>query len=155
MSFPTKPTNEMLVRRYYDEALSTGNLDRLDTLVAGDFVDHEQLLGIPSTRAGLKQKYTLLRTGFPDLHFVVEDLMCVGEQVAARVTVRGTHTGEFMGRPPMGRTFAVTSIGIFRFAGGRIAEHWGVFDQMGMLAQLGALPTSDERAVLSADRGTS
>jgi len=40
----------------------------------------------------------------------------------------------------MGRTFAVTSVGIFRFAGGRITEHWGVFDQMGMLAQLGAFP---------------
>lgn len=136
------PTNEMLVRRYYDEALSTGNLDRLDTLVAEDFADHEQLLSIPPTLAGLKQKYTLLRTGFPDLHFVVEDLMCAGEQVAARVTVYGTYTGEFMGRPPTGRTFAVTSIGIFRLIGGRIAEHWGVFDQMGMVVQLGAFPTS-------------
>ena len=134
------PANEALVRQYYDEALSTGNLDRLDELVAEDFVDHEQLLNIPSTRTGLKQKYTLLRTGFPDLHFVVEDLFGVGEQVAARVTVRGTHTAEFMGRPPTGRTFAVTSVGIFRFVEGLIAEHWGVFDQMGMLAQLGALP---------------
>ena len=135
-------TNEMLVRRYYDESLSTGNLDRLDTLVAEDFVDHEQLLGIPSTRSGLKQKYTLLRTGFPDLHFVVEDLMCVREQVAVRVTVRGTHTAEFIGRPPTGRTFEVTSMGIFRLVGGRIIEHWGVFDQMGMLAQLGTFPAS-------------
>lgn len=68
--------------------------------------------------------------------------MCVGEQVAARVTVRGTHTGQFMGRPPTGRTFSVTSIGIFRLVDERITEHWGVFDQMGMLAQLGAFPTS-------------
>jgi steroid delta-isomerase-like uncharacterized protein len=130
-------TNEMRLRRYY-EALSTGNLNDLETLVSEEFVDHEQLLGIPATRAGLKQKYTLLRAGFPDLHFVVEDLMGVGEQVAVRVSVCGTHTAEFMGRPPTGRTFAVTSLGIFRFASGRITEHWGVFDQMGMLAQLGA-----------------
>lgn len=132
-------TNEMRIRRYY-EALSTGNLNDLDTLVSEEFVDHEHLPGIPATRPGLKQKYTLLRAGFPNLHFVVEDLMCVGEQVAVRVSVRGTHTAEFMGRPPTGRTFAVTSIGIFRFAGARITEHWGVFDQMGMLAQLGAFP---------------
>lgn len=130
-------TNEMRLRRYY-EALSTGNLNDLETLVSEEFVDHEQLLGIPATRAGLKQKYTLLRAGFPNLHFVVEDLMGVGEQVAVRVSVCGTHTAEFMGRPPTGRTFAVTSLGIFRFASGRITEHWGVFDQMGMLAQLGA-----------------
>jgi predicted ester cyclase len=44
-----------------------------------------------------------------------------------------------MGRPPTGRTFEVTSVGIFRVAGGRLAEHWGVFDQLGMLGQLGAL----------------
>ena len=52
------PTNETLVRWYYDEALSTGDLDHFDNLVAEDFVDHEQLLGIPSTRAGLKQMKT-------------------------------------------------------------------------------------------------
>ena len=126
--------------RWYYEALSTGNLNNLDTLVSEEFVDHEQLPGIPATRPGLKQKYSLLHTGFPNLHFVVEDLMCVGEQVAVRVTVRGAHAAAFIGRPPMGRTFAVTSVGIFRFAGGRITEHWGVFDQMGMLAQLGAFP---------------
>jgi len=95
------PTNEKSMRRYY-EALCTDNLNDLDTLVSEEFVDHEQLLGIPATRAGLKQKYTLLRAGFPDLHFVVEDLLCVGEQVAVRVTVPGTHTAEFMGRPPTG-----------------------------------------------------
>jgi predicted ester cyclase len=59
--------------------------------------------------------------------------------VAARVTVRGTHDGEFMGRPATGRSFAVTSVGIFRISDGRIAEHWGVFDQLAMLGQLGAL----------------
>jgi predicted ester cyclase len=58
--------------------------------------------------------------------------------VAVRVTVRGTHEGEFMGRPATGRQFAVPSAGIFRIADGRIAEHWGVFDQLTMLGQLGA-----------------
>lgn len=134
-------TNEILIRNYY-EALSSGNLERLDTLVSEDFVDHEQLMGIPSTRAGLKQKYALLRSGFPDLSLAVEDLMCAGEQVAVRVTVRGTHAAAFMGKPPTGLSFEVTSTGIFCLANARITEHWGVFDQMGMLAQLGAFPAS-------------
>ena len=137
----SKFTNEMSIRQYY-ETLNACYLNNLDTCVSENFVDHEQLSGIPSTRAGLKQKYTLLRTGFPDLQFVVEDMMCVEEQVAVRVTVRGTHIAEFMGRPPTGQSFTVTSIGIFRFADGLIIEHWGVFDQMGMLAQLGAFPAS-------------
>jgi predicted ester cyclase len=53
-----------------------------------------------------------------------------------------------MGRPPTGRSFEVNSLGIFRFDDGRISEHWGVFDQMGMLAQLGAFPTGDESKAL-------
>ena len=64
--------------------------------------------------------------GFPDFGFTVEDLFRADDRVAARVTVRGTHEGEFMGRPPTGKRFAVTSVGIFRIADGRIAEHWGV-----------------------------
>jgi steroid delta-isomerase-like uncharacterized protein len=100
-------------------------------------VDHEELRGIPPTREGLKQKYTLLRAGFPDFGFMIEDLFGVDDRVAVRVTVRGTHEGEFMGQPATGRRFAVPSVGIFRIADGRIVEHWGIFDQLAMLAQLG------------------
>jgi len=130
---------EALVRRYYEEALNPGRFDRLDDLLTDDFVDHEELRGIPPTRAGLRQKYSLLRAGFPDFGFRIEDLFGAENRVAARVTVRGTHDGEFMGRPPTGSPFEVTSVGIFRIAEGRIAEHWGVFDQLAMLGQLGVM----------------
>ena len=131
-------SGEALVRRYYEEALNPGSFDRLDDLLTDDFVDHEELRGIPPTRDGLQQKYTTLRAGFPDFGFTVEDLFSAGDRVAARVTVRGTHDGEFMGRPATGQRFAVTSVGIFRIVNGRIGEHWGVFDQLAMLGQLGA-----------------
>jgi steroid delta-isomerase-like uncharacterized protein len=81
----------------------------------------------------------MLRAGFSDFRFTIEDLFGAEDRVAARVTMRGTHDGEFMGRPASGRSFALTSVGIFRIADGRIAEHWGVFDQLAMLGQLGAL----------------
>jgi len=131
--------HETLIRRYYD-VLSANRLDELDSLMASAFVEHETLPGIPPTRDGLKQKYALLRSGFSDLRFSVDDLFQVGGRVAARVTVSGTHDGNFMGRPPTGRRFAVNSVDIFRVDGDCVVEHWGVFDQMGMLAQLGALP---------------
>jgi steroid delta-isomerase-like uncharacterized protein len=130
---------EGLVRRYYEEALNLGRFDRLDDLLTEEFVDHEELRGIPPTRDGLKQKYTMLRAGFSDFGFTIEDLFSAEDRVAARVTVRGTHDGEFTGRPATGRSFTVTSVGIFRITDGRIAEHWGVFDQLAMLGQLGAL----------------
>jgi steroid delta-isomerase-like uncharacterized protein len=132
--------NEMLVRRYYEEALSEADWSALDTLVGPEFVEHELVPGIPPTRDGLKQKYDLLRGGCPDLRFTVEELLSVDARVAARVTVRGCNSGPFMGRAPSGRSFAAATVGIFRIDDGKIAEHWGVFDQLGMIGQLGLFP---------------
>ena len=132
------PINEALVRRYFEQALSRADWEALDALVAGDYVDHEAVPNIPPTRAGLKQKYELLRGGCPDLRFVIEDLVSAGDRVAARVTVRGTHTQPFLGRAPTGRQMAAGKHSIYRIADGQIVEHWGVFDQVTMMAQLGA-----------------
>ena len=62
-----------MVRRYYEEALDPGRFDRLDDLLTAEFLDHEELRGIPPTRDGLKQKYTMLRAGFSDFAFTIED----------------------------------------------------------------------------------
>lgn len=129
-------SNEALVRRYFEQALSHADWSALDALVAGDYVDHEAVPNIPPTREGLKHKYELLRGGCPDLRFVVEDLVSSGDRVAARVTVHGTHTQPFLGRAPTGRQMAAGKYSIFRVAGGRLVEHWGVFDQLAMMAQL-------------------
>jgi predicted ester cyclase len=130
--------NETLVRRYFEDALSHADWDLLEALVAANYVDHEVVPNIPPTRAGLKQKYELLRSGCPDLRFVVEDLVSAGDRVAARVTVRGAHTQSFLGRAPTGRQMAAGKYSIFRVANGQLAEHWGLFDQLAMMAQLGA-----------------
>jgi predicted ester cyclase len=128
--------NEALVRRYFEEALSQADWGALDVLVADDDIDHEAVPHIPPTRGGLKQKYELLRGGSPDLRFVVEDLVSSGDRVAARVTVRGTHTQPFLGRAPTGRQMTAGKHSIFRIADRQLVEHWGVFDQMAMIAQL-------------------
>lgn len=138
---PTARTSEALVTAYYS-ALTDDRLEALDTLVANDFEEHELVSGLPPTRDGLKQKYALLRSGFPNLRFTVEDLLQSDHRVAVRVTVRGTHDGAFLGRPATGRAFAVSAVGIFRIRAGRIVEHWGVFDQLAMLSQLGAMGTA-------------
>lgn len=133
-------TNTELVRRFFDEALNKGDWAALDQLVAEDYVEHELVPGLPPVRDSLKRKYDTLRTGCPDLRFTVEELLAAGDRVAARVTVQGTNTQPFLGRPATGRAFAAAKHSLFRIAGGRIVEHWGVFDQLAMLSQLGAGP---------------
>jgi predicted ester cyclase len=70
----------------------------------------------------------------------VEDLVAEGDKVAARVTVRGTHRGAFLGLAPTGKAVTQTGIDIVRVAGGKAVERWGSFDELGLLQQLGALP---------------
>lgn len=70
----------------------------------------------------------------------IEDQIAEGDKVVSRLTIRGTHKGEFMGIPPSGRQFTVELIDIHRISGGKVVERWGIFDQLGMMQQLGVIP---------------
>lgn len=78
--------------------------------------------------------------GFPDLQHAVEETIAKDGRVVVRFTLRGTHTGTFMGIPPTQKTFAAGAIAIFRVENGRISELLGQFDQLGMMRQLGVIP---------------
>lgn len=132
--------NKALVRRLYDEVLNAGRLDLIDELVTPDFVDHEEFPGSSPGREGAKEFFAMLRTAFPDLRFTVEDMLAEGDRVAVRLTLQGTHQGPFLDMGPTGRPLKVQGIDILRLAGGQLAEHWGVTDQMSMMQQLGAIP---------------
>ena len=89
----------------------------------------------------LKEVFARLHRAFPDLHVTVEDLIAEGDKVVGRNTVTGTHQGEYMGRPPTGKSLTYNEIFIFRFASGRIAETWGVVDILSQMRQLGMMPS--------------
>jgi steroid delta-isomerase-like uncharacterized protein len=128
------------MRRAYD-LINVGNIDGLGDLLADDFVEHEQLPGLASTRAGVMDLFRMYIAAFPDLRMVAEDVIASGDKVVARVRVTGTHQGAFMGLSPTGRRIDVQIIDIIRFGeDGRAREHWGVSDQLAMMQQLGALP---------------
>ena len=90
----------------------------------------------------LKQVTEILLQAFPDIHATVEDLIEEGDKVVGRMVITGTHRGEYMGIPPTGKSVTYNEIFIFRFAGGRIAETWGVADVLAQMRQLGMLPAA-------------
>ena len=129
-----------LMRRFYDELVNQGKLDLIDELLSENFVEHEEFPGISQDREGVKQFFAMLRAAFPDVtmtpeHIVVEDDIAVGN-----VKVRGTHQGEFMGIPASGRSIDVREVDVVRFEGDVAVEHWGAFDAIHLLEQLGASP---------------
>jgi predicted ester cyclase len=79
-------------------------------------------------------------SGLPDLHLTIEDLIGEDDKVVARIVVTGSHLGDYMGLEPTGKSIAYDEIFIFRFAGGRVAETWGVVDVFSQMKQLGVIP---------------
>jgi steroid delta-isomerase-like uncharacterized protein len=132
--------NKALVRQLIEEVFNRGNISLVDEIMPPDYVDHEGVPGYPPTREGFKQSIPMLRSGIPDFNATIDDVVAEGDRVVIRMTFRGTQTGEFMGMPPTGKSISVGVIDIFRIAGGKIVEHWGQMDSMGMMQQLGAMP---------------
>jgi steroid delta-isomerase-like uncharacterized protein len=128
------------MRRLY-ELLSAGDIDAFGDLIAEDFVEHEDTPGLEPTKEGVKELFRMYTAAFPDLRMEAEDILASGDKVVARVRGTGTHQGEFMGIPATGKSVDVQLIDIIRFGDDGLAhEHWGVFDALAMMQQLGAIP---------------
>jgi steroid delta-isomerase-like uncharacterized protein len=133
--------HKALMRRFYDEVFSKGDVDLVDELATDDLVDHEEgPPGTPEGREGVKAFVTVFREAFPDLKTEVHEMVEEGDLCVARVTFSGTHKGDFMGVPASGKSFSAETIDIVRFDGDRVAEHWGVTDLMALMQQIGAIP---------------
>jgi steroid delta-isomerase-like uncharacterized protein len=89
-----------------------------------------------------KQFIVGLAKAFPDLHFKIEDIVAEGGKVAYRLTVSGTHKGEFQGIPPTNKKIFFTSTGISNIVDGKVAEDWVDADTIGLMQQLGAIPVN-------------
>ncbi len=133
--------NKAVVRRLVEDGINKGNLSLFDELITSDAVEHLLSPGFPPGVRGNKQFFSALRTAFPDFHYVIEDEMGEGDYVVQRVTGQGTMKGEFMGMKPSGKHAVWSEIHIARLKDGKIVEHWGNVDQLGMLQQLGFAPT--------------
>ena len=132
--------HEATMRRLY-ALISAGDIDGFGEHVAAGFVEHEQTPGFEPTKDGVIRMFHMYRAAFPDLRMEAEDVLASGEKVVARVRATGTHQGEFMGMPATGRSVDVQVIDIMRFGDdGLVHEHWGLFDALAMMQQLGAIP---------------
>jgi predicted ester cyclase len=133
-------SNKDSMKRFY-EGVSAGELDVVDELLAEDFVEHDEFPGIPQSREGVKQFFSMAREGFPDLRLRILHLVEDGDVCVGHGLFEGTHGGNFMGVPPTGRQVSVPIADVVRFSDdGRAVEHWGVTDTGMMMQQLGAVP---------------
>jgi predicted ester cyclase len=122
--------------------MAKGDTAVADGVLAEDYLDHN----IPGVGAGGRRELVAavlaVRAAFPDIAPTLGPTLAEGDLVAVRVEAHGTHTGAPFppGIPASGKSITWKEVHIFRCADGRIAEHWGVFDMLGILQQLGAIP---------------
>jgi steroid delta-isomerase-like uncharacterized protein len=132
--------NKRVIRRWL-EAWNTNDLDAAEGLLHDGYVRHDaNLPDIVGPQAERNFVATAL-AAFPDLRFEAQHLVAEDDLVVGRLTVQGTHRGEFMGVPASGRHVDFQTVETFRLLDGKIAEQWVVMNVLGLLQQLGAIPT--------------
>jgi steroid delta-isomerase-like uncharacterized protein len=144
--------NKDLVLRFYEEVINNRKLYLLDQFAAADFKDHNPEPGQEPGLDGVKKMFAGWVEAIPDFRLEPELVVAEGDLVCARVRMTGTHRGPFNGIPATGRTLDTAGFDWIRIKDGKVAERWGVFDTVGMLSQLGAVPgpTSSDLKATSA-----
>jgi predicted ester cyclase len=134
--------NKAASRRIMEEGFGKGHTAVVDEVVASSWANHfaGNPPGLSEGAAGLKQLMALYKAAFPDLVVKVDAQVAEGDTVVTRWTATGTNTGNMGPMPATGKKAVVTGINIDRYAGGKVVEGWGAFDQFGMMVQLGVIP---------------
>jgi steroid delta-isomerase-like uncharacterized protein len=138
--------NKKLVQKFWDE-WNHGNMEGCLNLINQQKAqDHALPPGFPEGFEGVRQLILMYHQAFPDLQFMVEDMIAESDKVVCRLTTRGTHKGEFMGIPATGKVVTSSGINIFRVEEGKMVERWSNQDDLGMLQQLGVIPLPGQAA---------
>ena len=140
------PSDELKVRarRIAEELLTQGDLHVADELFA-PACRHHAPRPIGGGADGMKRWVLALRRGFPDLCVIVEEEIVEGDRAAQRLTFGGTHMAALEGVPPSGRRVSWVLVELLRVGpDGRFIEHWCIWDELGLLRQIGAAPTAAE-----------
>jgi len=137
--------NKAVVRRWFDEVMTQGNISTVDLICMQCHPGFTVINGIvdnpPPGMDGVKELVKLFRNAFPDMRFNIEEQIAVGNKVTTRLTIHGTHHGDFMGIPASGKPVSFSAISIWEVADGKLLQERVNWDALGALQQLGAIPT--------------
>ena len=136
--------NKAIVRRSYETA-DKNDLTAFSEQLAPDLVLHYPGMPGPLNRESLIQMMNAMFAGLTQRQHVFEDQIAEGDKVATRLTLHAVHTGEFQGMPATGKQIAMAQTAIHRIRDGKIAEVWVSSDDVGMMQQLGLMPSQADR----------
>ena len=130
--------------RFYHEVINEKKLNVLDELYAPGYVNHIAPFGLKSDAEGVKALIAEQIAAFPDWQISVDYVIQQGNKYIVKWTLTGTHTGDYFGFKPTGKKFKISGVDIETIVDGKISEHDGAEDMLGLLQQIGAVPLSFE-----------
>lgn len=128
----------VIVRRLHTELLAARDTAVLDDFFAPDFVSHTTPPELPEGIEGVRRFFAMFRDAMPDVEVTIDELIADGDRAAVATTISGTHTGELLGLPATGRRVEVVGVDMVRVRDGKIVEHRGLTDTVGLMRQLAA-----------------
>lgn len=134
-----KEENKLLVRRFIEEIVNTGNVDKIEEFISPEYVEIHDGKAYQIGIEGAIEHILGVRQTYPDLELTVEMQIAEGEWVATCITARGTHRGVWMGIKPTGRVVTFTGVNVNRIEDGLIVEHGGAANLFGPLLEIGAI----------------
>ena len=137
----TSEANKLTMHRFV-EFINTASQKLAEELISPNAIFH--VPGRPEPMrgpAGYLAIIKMMRGGFPDIQWTLEEMVAEGDKVAARFIMRGTHQGTFFGVPPSGKKIAVQAMNFYRLSDGKFVEERGQPDMLGLLQQIGAAPS--------------
>lgn len=135
--------NKAIFRRYVEEVGNEGKLELADEIFDRYRAHQADSSVLERGPEDVKRFMGEFRDAFSDFHTTIEDQIAEDDKVVTRWRMRGIHNGEFRGIAPTGNKLEITGIGIFRFSGGKVVESWDNLDQLGMMRQLGVIPSEE------------
>jgi predicted ester cyclase len=131
--------NKLVIRRFIEEVVNTGNVDKLADFISSEYIDNCDKTGQSNGLEGAKNHILGVRQTYPDLHLTVEQQIAEGDWVATRITARGTHLGTWLGMKPTGKAIEITGVNIDRVIDDRIVEHGGAANTLEAMLAIGAV----------------
>jgi predicted ester cyclase len=132
-------TNKLVTRRFIEEVVNTGNVERLADFISPDWRESNDRTGQTAGLDSVRAHVLGVRQTFPDLHLTVEQQIAEGDWVATRITAHATHLGWWLGIKPTGRRVAITGVNLDRVVNGRIVEHGGAANMFEALLSIDAV----------------
>ena len=132
--------NKAIIRRFIKEVQNQHKVDAIDEFFSADCKDHSRMVQEAGPEAH-KQFFSMMFNAFPDASFTVHDMLAEGDRVVTRKTFQATYQGDFMGIPATGKQVSMQIFDMMRVADGKITDHWAVADMLGLMQQMGVVPS--------------